>query len=531
MKFSQKMAMLCATVLVASCASTRPQLAEIQVPPERIIQKGYSLVPLNEKGWMVAERNGYQLALGRQGDNPDETFVIQAIPFKLPAYKTMDEFVSQIKEGQIKDTDPQRFKIVSHEVSAYPVKGADCAKAHLVTEDRAATKRSGKAGDMVLEAMSLNCTIPGEQNVGISIVYSQRNYPGQGDPAFEEKAASILNSVEFTSSNNTEVQQSNNELLAEKFSAFCTGMLMPASGQPLTQPPSSQSDAKPVSDPGPLQKLASMRISIGQNSGTNSDGSYALFQKGQNEAYSLITIKPYFVVPNDLDNQEVLFVSPTLDHIAPAYASFNFEQSRNAFLCVERHQNDNAAASRRYGPCSSSLTKTANVGAELAENVVGSVALLAMGFMRTSFSTYIDTDKDRVAELVVNSKLLQCLNEVKLSELKAAVAKEISESQKLDGAKNSTVTHKAEWEQLGSGDCSEGGPKVAAETYFSRGKDLMTKNDYKPAMVCFMRAQDEEKGTQVYRDSCSEIATMYELGWGVDKNMDESRSWLRKAGL
>jgi hypothetical protein len=531
MKLTQKMAMICITLLVASCASTRPQLAEIQVPPERIKLNGYSLVPLNEKGWIVADRNGDQLALGRQGDNPDETFVIQAIPFKLPAYKTKDEFVSQIKEGQIKDTDPQRFKIVSHEVSAYPVKGADCVKAHMIADDSAATKRSGKTGDMVLEVTSLNCALPGKKDVGISIAYSQRNYPGQGDPAFEEKAASILDSVAFTWSNNTDLQYSNNELLAEKFSAFCMNMLKQTSTQPQTQSPSSQPNAKPVSDPEPLQKLASMRISIGQNSGTNSDGSYALFQKGQNEAYSLITIKPYFVVPNDLDNQEVLFVSPTLDHIAPAYESYNFQQSHNAFLCVARHQSDSSLASRRYGPCSSSLTKAGNVSTELAENALSSFALLTIGFLPGSFSSYVDTDKDKVAELVVNSKLLQCLNEVKLNELKAAVAKEISDSHKMDGVKDLSVTPKAEWEQLGNGDCSEGGTKVAAETYFSRGKDLMAKNDYKSAMVCFMRAQEEEKGTQVYRDSCSEIATMYELGWGVDKNMDESRAWLRKAGL
>lgn len=528
MKLTQIMAMLCATVLVASCASTRPQLAEIQVPPERIIQKGYSLMPLNEKGWMVVERNGDQLALAKNGNNPDETIVIQAIPFKLPAYKSLDEFVGLIKEGQIKDTDPQRFKIVSHEVSVYPMKGVDCAKAHLVTEDRAATKRSGKTGDMVLEATSLNCALPGEQNAGISIAYSQRNYPGQGDPAFEAKATNILNSVEFADPRIADAQHSNNELLAEKFSAFCSDKLKQTSVQ--TQNTPSQPDTKPVSDSGSLQKLSSMGITIGRNSGTESDGSYALFQKDQNETYSLIKIKPSYVVPNDLENQEVLFVSPTLDHIAPAYESFDFEESHNAFLCTETRHNDNNASSKSYGPCTSSLTKS-DVGAGIGRNVLGSVALLAAGFMWTNFSTYIDTDKDRVAELVVNSKLLQCLNEVNLGELKASVAKEISESQKLDGAKDITGTQKTESDKLGGGDCSKDGLKASAETYYHRGKDLMAVNEYKLAMVCFMRAQDEEKGTQVYRDSCSEIATMYELGWGVDKNMDESRAWLRKAGL
>jgi TPR repeat protein len=36
---------------------------------------------------------------------------------------------------------------------------------------------------------------------------------------------------------------------------------------------------------------------------------------------------------------------------------------------------------------------------------------------------------------------------------------------------------------------------------------------------------------QVYRDACSKIATMNELGWGVDKNKETAKVWLKKAGL
>jgi len=73
--------------------------------------------------------------------------------------------------------------------------------------------------------------------------------------------------------------------------------------------------------------------------------------------------------------------------------------------------------------------------------------------------------------------------------------------------------------------------KFTAETYFGRGKILVAMNDYKAAMACLMRAQEEEKDTQVYRDSCTQIATMYELGWGVDKDIEMSKAWLKKGGL
>ena len=99
------------------------------------------------------------------------------------------------------------------------------------------------------------------------------------------------------------------------------------------------------------------------------------------------------------------------------------------------------------------------------------------------------------------------------------------------GEKESTITSKSELEKLGGGDCSEGGPALSAETYYLRGKTLVALNKYKQAMVCLLRAQAEEKDTQVYRESCLEIATMYELGWGVDKDMNTSKAWLNKAGL
>jgi len=86
-------------------------------------------------------------------------------------------------------------------------------------------------------------------------------------------------------------------------------------------------------------------------------------------------------------------------------------------------------------------------------------------------------------------------------------------------------SHKSELEELGGGDCSEGAPKVSAEVYLLRGKALVALNEYKAAIVCLMRSQEEEKNTQVYRDSCTQIALMYELGWGVEKNIETSKVW------
>ena len=86
---------------------------------------------------------------------------------------------------------------MKHEVVTYPNKGTDCTKSHMAAEDLGAAKKVGKTGVMVQEALTLTCAHPKDKDVGINIGYSQRYYPGQGDPRFLEKATSILDSVEF----------------------------------------------------------------------------------------------------------------------------------------------------------------------------------------------------------------------------------------------------------------------------------------------------------------------------------------------
>lgn len=194
----KKIGILSAALLVSSCALMQPRLPEIQTPPDRIVQKGYSFMPLNEKGWLITTRNPYQLALAKRGTNPDETFAIQAIPFRLPTFATQEEFAGIIKEGQAKDTDTQRFKMLKHDVTNYLMSGTDCVKTHATSEDKAAVKRSGKSGYMLLEMLTLVCAHPNNKSVGISISYSHRYYPGQSDPEFVNKATSVLNSVGFS---------------------------------------------------------------------------------------------------------------------------------------------------------------------------------------------------------------------------------------------------------------------------------------------------------------------------------------------
>lgn len=185
-------------LFVVSCVSAPPRYQEVRVPPERIVQKGYSLVPLNEKGWLIGGRNAVQLVLGKRAENPDESFIIESTLVRIGPYKTKDEFVRLVKESQAKDTDPKRFTVKEFDVSAHDGKGTDCAKTYSVSEDNAAARKSGNTGVMILEMLSLSCTHPKDKSIVVHVGYSQRYYPEHQDKAFLEKAMAVLNSLEFT---------------------------------------------------------------------------------------------------------------------------------------------------------------------------------------------------------------------------------------------------------------------------------------------------------------------------------------------
>ncbi len=84
MRLSHKLLTLCAAFAVASCASMHPQPPEVQLPPERISLKGFSLVPLNEHGWLIGMRNPRLLSLGKLGKYPEENIEPIAKPFVIP---------------------------------------------------------------------------------------------------------------------------------------------------------------------------------------------------------------------------------------------------------------------------------------------------------------------------------------------------------------------------------------------------------------------------------------------------------------
>jgi hypothetical protein len=183
----------------------------VQLPPERLVLKGYSLLPPNEKGWrmMSSTRSPYHLALTKPRTENydktivyDETIVIEASSIQYPEnnqFQFNEEMLQLIRESSAKKLKASpRYKRLKGELALSREQGMECIRGYTVDEDyeAAPVKASGKPGFMIIELVYISCFHPKDRRTGIRIDYSQRYYPNRQDPNFLDKANAIFNTIE-----------------------------------------------------------------------------------------------------------------------------------------------------------------------------------------------------------------------------------------------------------------------------------------------------------------------------------------------
>jgi len=182
-------------MVLTACVPVRPQLKELEVPPQRSAHTGFSLLPLNEKGWLIGVQQPQRLIIGKHGSDPDENIVLRAFTVVLPDFNSRDEFMGFAKTA-IGEFDPTRFKKITQESKTVNIKGQPCASVKSMEEDLAARKHTSRTYPMLIEAYSLVCQHP-QKKIAIVVAYSHRYYSGHADPESAKKAATIFETVEF----------------------------------------------------------------------------------------------------------------------------------------------------------------------------------------------------------------------------------------------------------------------------------------------------------------------------------------------
>jgi hypothetical protein len=197
MKRERGLRVLDICLFVAAFAPIQLRADEPQQPPQRIAAKGFSLVAPSDVGWKTPRIDASWIRVEKFGDGPDETFFVDARLVQLPRFTTSEEFRRIVGEGAVAYTNQARFKGIRSDLSLDSSKNALCVRSYGVVEDRAAQRKSGRTGVMILEIAALNCAYPGMPQVGVSVVYSHRHQPGGADPHFLDRSSELFKSVEF----------------------------------------------------------------------------------------------------------------------------------------------------------------------------------------------------------------------------------------------------------------------------------------------------------------------------------------------
>ena len=184
--------------MVLACAAGNAQPLALPLSPVRSNHQGFSLVPLNERGWLVLADRPDQLALWKAGANPDESYAVQGRTTRFPVFASPEAFLAEMGKRGVEDSPAGRFKLVAHSVQLAPDKGDMCARMHTVIEDHAPARRSSRTGPMILEIYAITCAHPGNRTTGVTVGYSERYYPGHRDPQLETSAAKLLATVTLT---------------------------------------------------------------------------------------------------------------------------------------------------------------------------------------------------------------------------------------------------------------------------------------------------------------------------------------------
>jgi len=200
MKIIQNIVVVSTYFILLACVPTQQQIktAYVQLPPERSYHRGFSLIPLNEDGWIINQKDYNWLILGRYGSSQEETYVISTDIWGPPTVNSQSEFFETIKENQTRNLDTTRYTRIDFDVKPYPKKGEYCARIYIKTEDNAAVTHGGVVDHMILEMLALSCRHPKNTNMAIDVTYSHRHFPEKSDPLFSKKAEVLFDSVEFT---------------------------------------------------------------------------------------------------------------------------------------------------------------------------------------------------------------------------------------------------------------------------------------------------------------------------------------------
>jgi hypothetical protein len=164
--------LLAVLLLLASSSALSQQIQPVAAGQE--FKGGYINVRVpNSDGWVLVNSGvaGMEFAkLTGQGEN----LAAQILMFRLSPTTTPDEFVALIKDSARRDTDPNRFDVLSASAEYTADRGYPCVRYSASVRDKEAVTSPMTKEELLLEMEALYCRHPVRDTTGFALIYSHR---------------------------------------------------------------------------------------------------------------------------------------------------------------------------------------------------------------------------------------------------------------------------------------------------------------------------------------------------------------------
>ena len=172
---------------------SHPNITKISLPPKLIVKDSFSLLPLNEDGWIVDVQGNDTLLLRRRFVS-GETRVISGFVRPMPADATDDGFLTFAKAIK-KIDDPKRLVDFKQETQKDDSSGKDCVRVRSTMKDMR-PRNTGRSDPMIIDSLFWVCKHP-DGKKAVIVEYSDRFYPGNEEATFEQNAEAIFHGLEL----------------------------------------------------------------------------------------------------------------------------------------------------------------------------------------------------------------------------------------------------------------------------------------------------------------------------------------------
>jgi len=81
---------------------------------EPILQPGLKVLSPDGDDWNIVQRTQTMLAFGKRGVKQGESYIAAASLYRIPIFKTNDQFLKFVKEGRRANDDPSRFEVLKN---------------------------------------------------------------------------------------------------------------------------------------------------------------------------------------------------------------------------------------------------------------------------------------------------------------------------------------------------------------------------------------------------------------------------------